>query len=71
MKLFISIIVCFVTSSFANPQYNRQPYPALKLRQASSGNSSSLQLDLGYAIYEGYNNGTTGLNLWKGYLCAT
>jgi len=25
-----------------------------------------LQVDLGYAIYQGYNNATQGLNIWKG-----
>lgn len=27
---------------------------------------SSLVVDLGYAKYEGYNNATSGLNIWKG-----
>ncbi|KAK1625196.1 Alpha/Beta hydrolase protein [Colletotrichum phormii] len=28
--------------------------------------SASLVIDLGYAKYEGYNNATSGLNIWKG-----
>ncbi|KAF2184008.1 alpha/beta-hydrolase [Zopfia rhizophila CBS 207.26] len=28
--------------------------------------TASLQVDLGYAIYKGYNNETAGLNIWKG-----
>lgn len=28
--------------------------------------SSSLQVDLGYEIYQGYANATSNLNIWKG-----
>lgn len=38
---------------------------ALHARQASS-NPASLQVDLGYEIYEGVANASTGLNVWKG-----
>lgn len=47
----------------------RDPKPyaaALHARQSSSGNSSSLQVDLGYEVYNGYSNATSGLNIWKG-----
>jgi hypothetical protein len=35
-------------------------------RDASSSTNSALQVDLGYSIYEGYNNATLDLNIWKG-----
>ena len=38
---------------------------ALRARQASNS-SSSLQIDLGYEIYQGYANSTSNLNIWKG-----
>jgi len=28
---------------------------------------TNLTVDLGYGVYRGYQNGTTGLNVWKGY----
>lgn len=31
-------------------------------------NSAALTVDLDYAIYQGTNNPTTGLNVWQGYL---
>lgn len=33
---------------------------------ASTSSSTPLQVDLGYAIYKGASNSTTGLNTWKG-----
>ncbi|EXJ66348.1 carboxylesterase 2 [Cladophialophora psammophila CBS 110553] len=67
MRLLFFIAAWFLANCSAHPQYNPQPYPpVLRSRQASSGNSSSLQVDLGYEVYEGYTNSTTGLNVWKG-----
>jgi hypothetical protein len=33
----------------------------------AAGTVSGLTVDLGYGIYQGYNNVTSGLNIWKGY----
>ena len=33
----------------------------------SSVTGSGLTVDLGYGLYQGYNNVTSGLNIWKGY----
>ncbi|KIW70149.1 hypothetical protein PV04_02449 [Phialophora macrospora] len=67
MQLFALAVVCLLARGLAHPQYNPQPYPvALGRRQVSGGSSSPLQVDLGYEVYQGYNNATTGLNLWKG-----
>lgn len=32
----------------------------------SPGSGSGLTADLGYGLYQGYNNATSGLNIWKG-----
>lgn len=29
---------------------------------------SNLSIDVDYAVYEGYHNSTSGLNIWKGYV---
>jgi len=33
----------------------------------SSVTGTGLTVDLGYGLYQGYNNATSGLNIWKGY----
>lgn len=35
---------------------------------ASQGNGSSPIVDLGYSVYQGYTNTTSGLNVFKGYV---
>ena len=35
-------------------------------RQSSSSSNNSLQVDLGYEIYQGYHNSTSNLDIWKG-----
>jgi hypothetical protein len=41
-----------------------RPFDAVK--RQSNGTSNSLQVDLGYSIYEGVANTSTGLNTFKG-----
>lgn len=41
-----------------------RPFDAVK--RQSNGSSNSLQVDLGYDIYEGVANASTGLNTFKG-----
>jgi hypothetical protein len=43
-------------SKDANALLHRAPGPA------------SLRVDLGYSIYEGYQDATSGLSIWKGYV---
>ena len=33
----------------------------------ANGQGTGLAVDLGYGLYVGVNNGTTGLTVWKGY----
>jgi hypothetical protein len=63
VTIFLVLVTCAVRSSNA---YNPRPYTnALRARQSTNANSS-LEVDLGYAVYRGYSNSSTGLNIWKG-----
>jgi hypothetical protein len=39
-----------------------------KRQSVNATGSSDLEVDLGYEVYEGYNNQTTGINIWRGYV---
>lgn len=66
MRLFATLItLASFQLAFASPFNPRSFDEILKKRQATSSNSS-LQVDLGYSIYEGVNNATTGINVWRG-----
>lgn len=43
-----------------------QPFEHFKAKRQST--NSSLEVDLGYEVYEGYTNQTTGINIWRGYV---
>ena len=61
----ITLLVVLVCGAF--PAHGFKTYDAtLQVRQASNS-SASLQVDLGYEIYEGFANSSTGLNVWRGY----
>ncbi|EXJ80631.1 hypothetical protein A1O3_06915 [Capronia epimyces CBS 606.96] len=46
---------------------NPQPFEGTLQARESRGNfSSSLRVDLGYEIYEGISNSTSGLSIWRG-----
>jgi hypothetical protein len=42
--------------------------PASEKRLASSPVPPELTVDLNYAVYTGYADSTSGLNVWKGYV---
>jgi hypothetical protein len=50
-----------------------QPFEHFKAKRQSSNatSNSDLEVDLGYEVYEGYNNQTTGINIWRGYVNTT
>ena len=56
----------FASLASAVPYKNSRAFEYVKRQAASSTASNNLQVDLGYAIYQGYNNATQGLNIWKG-----
>jgi len=45
-----------------------QPFEHVKAKRQSTNatSSSGLEVDLGYEVYEGYSNQTTGINIWRG-----
>ncbi|KAK6005765.1 hypothetical protein QM012_007407 [Aureobasidium pullulans] len=45
-----------------------QPFEHFKAKRQSSNSTSNsnLEVDLGYEVYEGYTNQTTGINIWRG-----
>lgn len=65
MLAYLASIGFFILGCSARPSYNSLPFSAFNARQVTT-NGASLKVDLGYGIYEGYNNATTGLNVWRG-----
>lgn len=62
--MLISLCLCsFGVSAAFNPQL---PRTFLQKRLNSTNSTSSLQIDLGYSIYKGFKDNTTGLSLWRG-----
>ncbi|KAI1619145.1 carboxylesterase type B [Exophiala viscosa] len=67
--LFVTLLLALLSACAARPGYdhNSKPYAAaIQARQLAANSSSSLQVDLGYEVYQGTFNSTSGLNLWKG-----
>jgi L-cysteine desulfidase len=46
-----------------------QPFEHVKAKRESmnTSGSSGLVVDLGYEVYGGFSNQTTGINIWRGY----
>ena len=61
-----TLLVLLAYEAWTGYAYNPRPY-ANALRARQSGGSSSLRVDLGYEIYDGMLNSTSGLNIWRGY----
>ena len=64
--LVLHVALASVVDSSALP-YSKPYHHLLDKRQST--NDTSLQIDLGYEIYKGVSNETTGLNTWKGLVC--
>lgn len=65
--MFASLVagVVFLLGCSARPSYGSLPFSAFDARRVTA-DGVGLQVNLGYAVYEGYNNATTGLNVWRG-----
>lgn len=61
--LTFSLLHLLFLSTIARPQHADTCATTLNPRAT---NTSSLQVDLGYEIYEGYYNASFGLNTWLG-----
>lgn len=68
--LLLTPLLLFLSACAARPGYehNNKPFAAAIQARQTGGNSSSssLQVDLGYEIYQGTSNSTSGLNVWRG-----
>jgi hypothetical protein len=70
--IMLTLAVSWLTFSSAvlaaaAPSYNARPFVASLDKRQSQNVNSSLQVDLGYGVYQGVANSSTGLNTWKGY----
>jgi hypothetical protein len=57
----------FIVLATATPSYNARPFAASLENRQSQNINGGLQVDLGYDVYQGVANTSTGLNTWKGY----
>lgn len=65
MALMRCTAVVLTLLSAANALPKSQPFEhALRARQ-DAGNDA-LTVDLGYGLYQGYTNASTGINTWQG-----
>jgi hypothetical protein len=61
--LLFPLIAGLLPAVFALP-HTQSFGEALSKRQ--SNNSNALEVDLGYEVYQGSTNTTTGINTWRG-----
>ena len=62
LQLCAAAAVAIASPAFLPPV---DPFADALGKRQSTG-SNNLTIDLGYAIYQGANNATTGINSWKG-----
>lgn len=60
----------FVADLIANATAAQDEQQAQEKRSLFCTQDSSLVVNLGYAKYRGYHDAATGLNYWKGSVCA-
>jgi hypothetical protein len=63
----LRVAFSFAVLAATTPSYNARPFAASLEKRRSQNVDSSLQVDLGYDVYQGVANHSTGLNTWKGY----
>ena len=64
LSSFIASALTLSGTVAALPQ--SQPFREV-LRSRQSTTSNDLEVDLGYEIYQGSSNASTGINSWRGY----
>ena len=71
LNTFIAILAFTTPCITASP--NGKPFEVVKRQANLQGQgrnvTNPLQVDLGYATYEGIANSSTGLNTFLGYVC--
>ncbi|MCJ1457356.1 hypothetical protein MMC28_007724 [Mycoblastus sanguinarius] len=62
------ILAGLAATASATHYFNSKAFDSALTKRQSSGNASSsdLVVDLGYELYQGVANSSTGLNIWKG-----
>ena len=66
MQFYTAVCTILAVVASATPRYNSKAFDGVLSKRQSSGDSSSLVVDLGYERYLGVANASTGLNTWKG-----
>jgi hypothetical protein len=59
----LALIACHFHSISA---YDPRAYKHALAPRQSGSSSNSTTVDLGYSVYQGFFNSTTGLNVWQG-----
>jgi len=67
----LGLLVTLATFAAATPaSYNARPYAQYAKRQISHANGhssdNSLQVDLGYSVYQGFSNASAGIDNYYG-----
>lgn len=65
--IFVTCVVAASTVS-AVPYRNSRAFEAVKTKRQEQRTSPPLRVDLGYQLYQGFHNTTSGLNIWEGYV---
>lgn len=66
-KIYLLLATLLALASCGYTHLRENPYKsAYRIQKRATGNSTGLQVDLGYSIYNGYTNTSSGLNIWKG-----
>lgn len=67
MLTFLLSPLLLAALAIAVPQaYQSQPFAKVVRARQASTNGTGLEVDLGYAIYQGVANASTNLNVFKG-----
>ena len=64
--LLTTLLPLLIASTSAHSLYANPFAKSLLPREEITSNDSSLMVDLGYSIYQGYKNSTTNLSTWLG-----
>jgi hypothetical protein len=67
MRSYVAILLASASLALAAPPSpHSRPFDHIYAKRQANGTSGSLQVDLGYEVYEGYHNSTADINYWKG-----
>lgn len=64
LSLF-TLAACAVASPAA---YDRKPFAKASAKRQATYSGSSLEVDLGYSVYQGFSNASAGLDVFKGWV---